>query len=292
MSQSLLEVLPGKGGSELRVWLKSSAYTKRLLLGGDRDPWEGPAQFLSYFNQAHGLLRPDVAVVEVGDLFGSWLGRHPELRAEMGSKRRLSFPLRKLLEQEEPRLVLAEVVEAVVGSLRGQVPLVLAMPSPTHWLIQANYQVGRNDVELELDQDGIEDAAMYVADLIRAVSTSPVGGVLLEEHPGNAQMGEFDLEYYRPLINVTRHYRWAIAIRSNCENVLSSKVLADFDAILTSTMPADKPVSTGVDISECLWSGLKPPAIGKEQFYFVEIPETQNPEFVLDCLAGLRARQG
>lgn len=288
MSQSLIEILPGKGGSGLRVWLKSSAYTTRLLLGEGRDPWVGPAQFLSYFNQAQGLLRPDVAVVEVGDLFDSWVVRHPELRDEMGSKRRLSFPLRKLLESEGPRLVLAEVVDAVIGSLRGQTPLVLAMPSPKHWLIQANQHVGRNDVEL--DQDSIEDAAMYVADLVRAVSTSPVGGILLEEHPNNAQMGDFDLEYFRPLINVARHYRWAIAVRPNCDRVISSPILADFDAVLSKTTYASEPVSTGVDVSDLLWSGQKPPSIGKDQFYFVEIPETQKPEFVLDSLASLRAQ--
>ena len=68
MSQSLADSLPGKGGSGLKVWLKSSAYTRRLLLGEGGDPWQGAAQFLAYFSQAQGLLRPDVAVVEVGEL--------------------------------------------------------------------------------------------------------------------------------------------------------------------------------------------------------------------------------
>ena len=40
--------------------------------------------------------------------------------------------------------------------------------------------------------------------LLRAVSASPVGGVLLEEHPDDAAMGETDLERYRPLINVAQ----------------------------------------------------------------------------------------
>ena len=84
MSQSLADSLPGKGGSGLRVWLKASAYTRRLLLGEGGDPWQGAPQYLAYFSQAQGLLRPDVAVVEVGELFDSWLLRHPEVRAEMG----------------------------------------------------------------------------------------------------------------------------------------------------------------------------------------------------------------
>ena len=49
------------------------------------------------------------------------------------------------------------------------------------------------------------------------------------------------------------------------------------------------PMSTGVDVSPLLWSGAALPALGKAQFYFVEIPETQRPEFVLESLARLRA---
>jgi len=287
MSQSLADSLPGNGGSGLKVWLKASAYTRRLLLGEGGDPWQGAAQFLAYFSQAQGLLRPDVAVVEVGELFDAWLARHPEVRAELGSKRRLSYPLRKLLEQEAPRQLLAEVVEAVIANLRGQTPLVLAMPSPKHWLLHANQLAGRSDVEL--DPDGIEDAAMYMADLLRAVSASPVGGVLLEEHPDDATLGETDLERYRPLINVAHHYRWSLALRPQGAAVAESPVLAEFDAVLSSAFRAAMPVSTGVDVSQPLWAGAALPALGAGEFYFVEIPASQRPEFVLESLARLRA---
>lgn len=287
MSQSLADSLPGNGGSGLKLWLKASAYTRRLLLGEGGDPWQGAAQFLAYFSQAQGLLRPDVAVVEVGELFDAWLARHPEVRAELGAKRRLSFPLRKLLEQDEPRRLLAEVVEAVIANLRGQTPLVLAMPSPKHWLYHANVLAGRSDIEL--DPDGIEDAAMYMADLLRSVSASPVGGVLLEEHPQDATMGETDLERYRPLINVAHHYRWSLALRPQGAAVAESPVLVEFDAVLSSAFRGAAPLSTGVDVSQPLWSGDAVPALAAGEFYFVEIPETQRPEFVLESLARLRA---
>ncbi|MBL8437638.1 MAG: hypothetical protein JNM61_05505 [Zoogloeaceae bacterium] len=51
--------------------MKSAAYTPRLLLRDGGDPWQGAAQYLADFSQAHWLLRPDVAVVEVGGLFDS-----------------------------------------------------------------------------------------------------------------------------------------------------------------------------------------------------------------------------
>lgn len=288
MSQSLADVLPGcLGGNGLKIWLKSSAYTRRLLLGAEGDPWQSGAQYLAYFSQAQGLLRPDVAVVEVGELFDSWLSRHPEARAEMGSKKRLSFPLRKLLEQDEPRLLLAEIVEAVIANLRGQTPLVLAMPSPKHWLYHANELAGRTDIEL--DPDGIEDAAMYMADLLRSVSEHPVGGVLLEEHPNDARMGETDIERYRPLINVTRHYRWSIALHLQGDTQPSSPALPDFDAVISSVLQVPMPASTGVDISQLLWSGSALPSLQTGHFYFAEIPADQQPESVLESLARLRA---
>lgn len=288
MSQRLADILPGQqGGSGLKVWLKSSAYTRRLLLGEGGDPWLSGAQYLAYFSQAQGLLRPDVAVVEVGELFDSWLVRHPEVRAELGSKKRLSFPLRKLLEQDEPRLLLAEIVEAVIANLRCQTPLVLAMPSPKHWLFHANELAGRTDIEL--DPDGIEDAAMYMADLIRSVSAHPVGGILLEEHPDDARMGDTDVERYRPLINVAKHYRWSIALRPQGDALLPSPALADFDAVISPSLRVPAPSSTGVDVSQALWSGTALPVLEAGQFCFADIPASQKPESVLESLAALRA---
>lgn len=288
MSQHLADDLPGgTGGGRLRVWLKASAYTRRLLLGTGGDPWLSAPQYLAYFSQAQGLLRPDVAVLEVGELFDSWLSRHPEVVAELGSKRRLSFPLRKLLEQEEPRQILAEVVEAVIANLRGQTPLVLAMPSPKHWLHHANMLAGR--IEVELEPDGIEDAAMYMADLLRSVSAYPVGGVLLEEQPADSSMGVTDVERYRPLINVAKHYRWSLALRPHGGSALASPALAEFDAVISPTSRVPKPASSGVDVGAVLWHGGSLPVLDQGQFYFVEIPAEQQPEFVLESLVRLRA---
>lgn len=289
MSQSLADLLPGsQGGGRIRVWLKSSAYTTRLLLGEAGDPWEGAAQYLAWFSQAHGLLRPDVAVVEVGELYDSWLARHPDLRAELGAKRRLSYPLRKLLEPEAPRAVLAEVLEAVAAHLRGQVPLVLAMPSPRAWLYCANLLAGRSDVEL--DGDGIEDAAMYVADVLRAVSHLPVSGLLLEEGSACTGQGAVDAELYRPLLNVAQHYRWAVAIRLAGEPLQAWPAAAEVQAIIGS--PAQREgagQASGVDVGDDLWSGQPVPALGEAQFYFAEVPRTHRPEQVLESLERLRA---
>ena len=104
MSPRLVDALPRPSGAPgLRVWLKSSGYARRLLLGEGGDPWESAPRYLSFFTQAHGLLRPDVGVVDVGDLYRSWVGRHPALKTQMAAKSRAAFPLRRMLEEEGPR---------------------------------------------------------------------------------------------------------------------------------------------------------------------------------------------
>ncbi|QID16401.1 hypothetical protein G3580_01420 [Nitrogeniibacter mangrovi] len=289
MSSSLADLLPDASEpGRIRVWLKSAEYTTRLLTGDGGDPWQTPALYLAYFSQAHGLLRPDVAVVEVSGLYASWLARHPAYLDEMGAKRRFAFPIRKLLEAEEPRAILAEVLDGVAGYLRGQVPLVLALPSPRHWVQIANRAVGRE--EAEFDADGVEDCAMYMADMLRSVSQAKLAGLLLEELPDDADCGPLDIERYRPLINVARHYRWGVSILLGSAPPAAMPSATDVDALIGAASDlAGAPCATGIDVSDALWAGEAPPPLGARQFYFARIPKTQHPEQVLESIALLRS---
>lgn len=273
MSQSLAEDLPGGSGTKtLRVWLKSQGYARRLLLGEAGNPWaEGAAKYLSFFSQARGLLRADVAVVELDALFGAWLQRHPALAAEMGAKKRATWPLRRMLEEEGPRRLLDEVAEAVGANLQGQVPMVLALPAPGVWLAEAQRLAGRDPEPL--DADAVEDAAMYMADFLRCVAGRPVGGLLLEEGatPGPA-------DRYKPVLNAARHYRWAVVGRG-----VASEHAGLFDAVIGTD-----PQAQGQDVSAALFGGGDLPALTAGQFYFAEIPVAHPPEAVLDALARLR----
>ncbi|ABQ28501.1 hypothetical protein [Geotalea uraniireducens] len=288
MSQNLADLMPVDGASvNIRTWLKSFSYTKRLLVGESGDPWESASRYLAYFSQAQGLLKPDVAVIEVGELFDAWLQRNPAVKAELAGKRKLSYPLRKLLEQSQPRELLAEIIEAVLAQLRGQLPLVLSMPSPGSWLQKASRAAGRGEVEL--DGDSIEDSAMYVADLARSVSGAAVGGLLLEESLAGVQPGGVDPELYRPLINLARHYRWPLALRMGEGKVVDSPALAEIDVFIGA---GDFPAAgraQGLDVSGMVWGGEPLPPLTPTQFYFVDIPRDALPEQVLDSLARLKA---
>ena len=275
MSASLAEMLPGgPGANRLRVWLESSGYARRLLLGPEGDPWgEGAAKYLSFFSQARGLLKADVAVVPVGDLYRSWIARHPGLVVDMAAKKRATFPLRRMLEEEGPRRLLDEVAEAVAANLQGQVPMVLAMPSPAAWLDEAQRMVGREAEER--DDDAVEDAAMYIADFVRCVAARPVGGLLIEEAEG----APGPADRYAPVFNAARHYRWAVVGRG-----VRPGQEPQFDAVIGCDEGAH-----GRDVSLPLFSGGELPQGGATQFRYARIPTGHPPEAVLDALARMRA---
>ncbi|MFZ2948607.1 MAG: hypothetical protein WA003_03890 [Desulfuromonadaceae bacterium] len=288
MSQNLADLITVTDGRvNIRMWLKSFSYTRRLLVGESGDPWESASRYLTYASQAQGLLRPDVAVIEVGELFDAWLQRNPSVKAELAGKRKLSYPLRKLLEQSQPRELLAEIIDAVLAQLRGQLPLVLSMPSPGYWLHLANLAAGRGDVEL--DGDSIEDSAMYVADLARSVSSAAVGGLLLEESFPKVNLGPSDLELYRPLINVAKHYRWPLALRMGDGGVVDNPALQEIDLFIGTGNFPSAGAAHGVDVSRMLWGGEPVPELTSTQFYFVDIPKDATPEHVLEILSKLKS---
>lgn len=287
MSLRLADVLSGDGSRPgNRIWLQSSAYARRLLVGESGDPWMNVAQYVAFFSLAHGLLKPDVAVVDVGDLFESWLGRNPTAAAALAGKRRPTFALRKLLELEEPRAMLGEVIEALVKHLGGQAPLVLSMPSPRSWLVKANALANQEFGELEPECS--EDGAMYLADLFRAVSEHPIAGVMLEERPGDPVLDAAGVDRYRPIINVVRHYRWELALRLGVVSEPAQISPEDVDVLIGSGSVSRPSGLAGVDISQQLWAGQPVAPLNSRQFYFAEIPLDQQPELVLETLARLR----
>ena len=61
------------GGETPRLWINFNDYTKKLLLGKDENPWTNPAAYMSFYRQAHGLVKAQVVVIDVWDLFQHWI---------------------------------------------------------------------------------------------------------------------------------------------------------------------------------------------------------------------------
>jgi hypothetical protein len=292
VSEGFAARLPApKGNGQIRLWLKSSAYARRVLLGENIDPWVGPAQYLAFFSQAQALLKPDVAVLELTELFDSHASAHPEWSEAVHKRRRPASALRRLLESEAPRQLLAEVIEAVLVHLGGRIPLVLALPSPRRWIQHANALTGSEP--LALSGDDVEDGAMYIADLLRSVSTQAVSWVMFEEPEAASNFNAEDLAHYQSVVNVIRHYRWSLALRLPDSATPSSSQLAAFDAVITSSPALTSSGSgldaaVGCDFSTAFAEGSVPAELGERRFAFVEIEPGLRPESVLERLTALR----
>lgn len=294
MSEGFAARLPEpKGNGQIRVWLKSAAYARRVLLGESTDPWTSPAQYLVFFSQAQALLKPDVAVLELSDLFDSHAAAHPEWCEAVNKRRRAASALRRLLESEYARQLLAEVIEAVLVNLRGQTPLVLAVPSPRRWIQHANHLTGTD--EMEVTGDDVEDGAMYMADLLRSVSTHAISGVLLEEPASGSSFNPEDISRYQSMVNVVRHYRWDLGLRLPDATAVAAEDLASFDAVISNSSELTRADSglgaaVGCDVSAAFASGEASPALAAGQFYFAEVPPALRPESVLEQLSALRGK--
>jgi hypothetical protein len=288
VSEGFAARLPAPQGSgQIRLWLKSADYARRILLGESVDPWSGAAQYLAFFSQAHALVKSDVAVLELGDLYDSFAANHPEWSEAVNKRRKPATALRRLLEPEAPRQLLSEVVEAVLSHLRGQTPLVLSMPSPRRWINHANALTGSD--AMEKSADDVEDGAMYIADLLRSVSQHPLSGVLLEEPRHADDFHADDLSHYQSMVNVIGHYRWSLALRLPDTATASAEELSHFDAIISGSPEFTcAKAAVGRDISAAVSDGSTPPVLAARQFYFAQIEPGLRPESVLERLTALR----
>ncbi|TNE82492.1 MAG: hypothetical protein EP334_01580 [Gammaproteobacteria bacterium] len=273
------------GGETPRLWINFTDYTKKLLLGADENPWSNPAAYMSFYGQAHGLVKAEVVVLDVWDLFQHWMKEDPEAIPSMAGKRRVTVALRSMLEAYGPRELLAEVITALGNNYGSSTPLALVMPSPRSLLVKA-HQAANGEVA-EPDEMNIDTASMYVADFLRYFSETGLSGVLLVEDPELLPANSEELGWYQPIYNVAKHYRWSVGLCLPSADI-------DYDVpgdVNFAIAPAGSPTAakvSGVDISDYLWvdqSGGKPATNG---FYYLTIPADTKPEAVLETLATLK----
>ena len=264
------------------TWLSYHAYARNLLLGTGSDPWTGASAFVQYFAQANRLLRPEVAVIDVGDLYRSWIGSNAEALATLAGKRRPMAATKAMLEFPEPKALLREIVTAAAFQLNQTIPLVLSLPSPRQWFWWANTLASGSD--LEISSDDAENASVYVADYIRAFADLDLSGLLFEENPEHRLEGDRPFDAYRPVFNVAKHYRWPLAIRLPDSYAAFTVEPEDVALIIGATPVEGVGTVWGQDVSSSLWQDDALP-VGAAYPRFVAIPANEIPETVLDRLA-------
>ncbi|RLA49254.1 MAG: hypothetical protein DRQ97_01440 [Gammaproteobacteria bacterium] len=287
MAIDLVSYLSGEGESP-RLWIDFDAYTKKLLLGEGDSPWTTPATYMSYYSQAHGLVKADVVVLNVWDMFQHWMREDEEAIPAMAGKRRVTVALKTMLGAYQPRELLAEVITALGNNYGQSVPMVLVMPSPRSLLVKAHKAA--NEIEVEPDEMSVDTASMYVADYLRYFSEADLSGILLLEDPELMPATGEELSWYQPVYNVAKHYRWSVGVHLPVVDD-SFNVPDDIAFVVVPAQSASMDNALGVDITQPLWeaAGVDGLPIREAGFYYLSIPADAKPETVLETLADLKA---
>ncbi len=282
MTRDLIDTLTRREDSRAAVWLDSLGYSRRVILGGAEIAWQRPAEFLNFHRQAHSLLRPSVATLQVGAFYETWLAARPQASQSMAGKNRLGFALKQLLADEEPRRLVYELLR-VLRSAYASTPLVVSIPSPRRWAASVHKRANRAET-LAISEDDVESASIYVTDWLRSFAESSIDGLLLEEERGDGQASAQALATYQPVINAAKYYRWALGVLSQGSGYAPGP-LEGVDFLITD---ADCEAGiTGLVIPDSFWVGESPPLLEKG-FYYLRVPEDALPERVLERLALLR----
>jgi hypothetical protein len=278
-----------------KVWLDFIPYAKRLFSGGRNDIWQNPDTFISVYSQGQGLLRSDILSIPVGEVYLSLLERKSGLVEEWAGKRP-TFALKKLLALDEPREFLTEVLAGLQNLYRGAQPIALTLPSPQKWLQWLHTEV-RPGQEISINSDDVEAAAMYVAEYVRAFSTSGLAAVVLEEPVDPVIHLQEAITLYQPIVNLANHYQWSVGISLNGTMVECSEGDDEVDFyLLANSDPAtisgywEKGLNSGGGLNKAFWSGEQNvPKPSYNGFAYGIIPEEAEPEMVLSQLKKLRA---
>ncbi len=260
-----------RGGRRPR-WIDHTDYCGRLLAAGDI-PFGDVARFIDWHRKAQGLLRPDVAALPLVPLLDFWLAGHGDLVSAMAGRRRLLYPLKVLLADEDLRGHIRALLEGLRLTYGGQ-PLAFVIPSPRAFILYAAGKAGfSGDDEVTLDD--VDSAAMYMADFLRAFGDTGIDVLLLEEAPG-VVAGDEELAACQAVLNIAGHYRWDVGLRLD-----DGAALAAVDFVIA---PAG--AAAGLQLPQAYWRGEAPAAEGG-QFIYARIPPDAEPEAVLGRLAAL-----
>jgi hypothetical protein len=249
------------------LWLDDTAYSGRLLAGG-RVPWLEPSGLIGWRLKALALLKPSLAVLDVIALADAVASRRPDqhraARADV--------------------LATEELARHAAGALRGlrastRQPLALVVSSPRAWPARLNTDLGAESVAPSLDD--VDAIAVRMASFLRLFGDIGIDTLLMTEDGGSGLPTADELALYQPVVNVARHYRWDVGLKTP----MVPEVSPPFDYLIA---PAG---AAGVEISDTFWrSGDPAPRVAVGGFRYGRIPDDLPPERVLARLADLRHR--
>jgi hypothetical protein len=180
-------------------------YAERLLGPAD---WSSPESVAALINKAQALLPSDVVVLPVSRM----LSAMPPVAA-MAARSRGTQPLRALLADTDARARLMATVSMLV------VPrLALGLDAPAELAVLATELISQP--QPDVDEDLIDDAAIFSADFLRIFSAMAVEAIILTESSPRQSVRAL----YAPIGKCSAAYGWAcgIAVHGSLENIWPS----------------------------------------------------------------------
>jgi len=264
------------------LWIDDTDYSSHLLAGGAA-PWLDTSAHIAWRRKAQSLLKSSVAALPVARVCEALLASDGALRTAMAAKSRTGFPLKTLLSSDILRAQVSDLLLGLRGSFSA-LPLALVCPSPRAW-VGAAYRSAFGD-GVAVGEEEVDTATVQCADFLRAFAGSGIDTVLLEESPDSEPQSADELEWYRSVLNVGKHYRWDVGVRLPGGGSQFNDTIADVAYLIAPR--AGHAACFGEAITSDYWSGAAPDASSRPDFRFVQIPPGLQPELVLDRLTHLR----
>ncbi len=275
MANELLDAIAqGNEIGKPLVWLDAEAYGSEVVLNGKPFPWNNPTEFISSYGQLQSLLKAQVAPLHLGRFLRGWLQSNPAAVTEMSGKKRIRFAIKRLLGNDDQRQVIREIVSALCESRTE--PVVLVLP-PNGELINWANHAANGAAPVEIGEIDIDSVSVYLADFMRVFSGLNIAGVMVELPQGTRINGDL-LELYSPIVNVAKHYHWALGM------VVSGGAVEDAGERLQFVVSDQVATGiTGIVQGAAFWEGgavdWQPP-----HFVYATVPAEMTPELVLERL--------
>ena len=232
-----------------RLLIDAREYAQRVLLQGAEIPWE-PAAHARLLAQVGAMLRPDPTLVELTAFGCGGTERRPALRERFTGARRATAGLRALLADETLAADAVELVRVVAATSAR--PVAVQILSPAAWL--SDLAPAARDSAF--DADDAENASVYLADWVRRFAELPVDTLVLDgrqapggEEPGGEALAGEALGAYGPLVGVTEHYRWTLALRGEDHLDLAAGGGGVLDARFWAGSPVEVPQDAALVLS-------------------------------------------
>jgi hypothetical protein len=270
------------------VWVNSTAYARRLFAPGE-DVWMDTGRHVELVRQAQRLLGSEVIEVRLGSFHRAALEADPS-RADPHRGRRMTTALRRLLEDSGPAGIAIEVTNAL-GVLYPGTPVVLVLDGASRWLRWAASVTGNTD---DIDIDGVDAAAVYVADAIRPFGASPVSGVALDLRGVGPGLADELLDPHAPVLNLAGDYGWPVAVILDDAAAVMAVAAKPIDAVLCPGLGFESLVSLhpaarlGGGLNPRFWSGSTTVTAPEHLLAYGAIPADAQPEVVLTKLTEIR----